>query len=114
MIKNALQMVSLAGAMGKKERDEINAVIDARPDTSFVVLFKGVLGRTDYRALYRQDYSEHDQDGVIFKVHGAPAAPQLITSDMVDSFFKYSSGSKEYMPMGQRNFTTTTDGISLK
>ena len=40
--------------MSKKERDEVYAVIDSDENSSnFVVLFKGVLGRTDYRALYR-------------------------------------------------------------
>lgn len=114
MIKNALQNVSLPGEMGRREREEVIAVIDANP-TSFVVLFKGVLGRTDYRALYRQDYSEQDQDGYITKVHGAPGAPATITANMVDKFYKYNSGGKNFAQLGQqRNFTTTTDGISLK
>ena len=81
--------------MGRREREEVIAVIDANP-TSYVVLFKGVLGRTDYRALYRQDYSEQDQDGYIAKVHGAPGAPTTITANMVDKFYKYNSGGKNF------------------
>lgn len=57
IIKNALLNVSLAGEMSRKDREEVNSLIDANP-TNYVVLFKGVLGRTDYRALYKQEYSE--------------------------------------------------------
>ena len=42
--------------MGKREREEVNAIIDqcsAEQATSYVILFKGVLGRNDYRALYK-------------------------------------------------------------
>ena len=114
IIKNALQNVSLAGEMGRREREEVNAVIDST-SANYVVLFKGVLGRTDYRALYRQDYSEHDEDGQIVKVHGAPGAPATISANMVDGFYKYNSGAKEFVALGkQRHFTATTDGISLK
>ena len=64
---------------------------------NYVILFKGVLGRTDYRALYRQEYTEHDSDeGHIVKVHGAPGAPAMITADMVDSFYKYQTGAKAF------------------
>ena len=58
LIKNALLNVSLAGAFAKNDREEVNSVIDANPNCNYVVLFKGQLGRTDYRALYRQEYSE--------------------------------------------------------
>ena len=57
MIKNALQNVSLPGEISKREREEVNAVIDKcsgeSPATNYIILFKGVLGRNDYRALYR-------------------------------------------------------------
>ena len=52
-IKNALLHVSLAGEMSRNERDEVNAILDAEPEINHTILFKGVLGRTDYRALYR-------------------------------------------------------------
>ena len=39
--------------MSRKEREEVFAVIDSTPNVNYVILFKGVLGRTDYRALYR-------------------------------------------------------------
>ena len=95
IIKQALQCVSLAGELSRREREEVNAVIDSEA-CNYVVLFKGVLGRTDYRALYRQDYSEQDQEGQIIKVHGAPGAPTVISAEMVHAFYKYNSGAKEF------------------
>lgn len=113
-IKNALLHVSLAGQMGKAERDEVNALIDAEPNVNYTILFKGVLGRTDYRALYRQEYDEHDDLGHIEKVHGAQGAPPKITAKMVQTFYKYSSGAKEFVPLAQAHLTSTTDGVSLR
>lgn len=81
MIKNALAMVSLPGEMGKAQREEVNQVIDGSGGThNFVILFKGVLGRTDYRALYRFEETE----GHAVKVHGMSTAPETISADMVD------------------------------
>ena len=112
MIKNALLNVSLAGAFAKNDRDEVNAVIDNDPSCNYVVLFKGQLGRTDYRALYRQEYTvEQDQEATIVKVHGAPGAPTVVSAEMVQGFFKYNSGAKEFVQISQRQFTTTTDGL---
>ena len=105
---------SLAGPLAKKEREEVNAVIDADPDVNYTVLFKGVLGRTDYRALYRQEYDEHDDLGHIVKVHGAAAAPPRITANMIHTFYKYNLGAKEFVPLAQAHLTATTDGISLR
>lgn len=55
LIKNALLNVSLPGELSKREREEVNKVIDSDSTTNHIVLFKGVLGRMDYRALYRFD-----------------------------------------------------------
>ena len=82
-IKNALLHVSLAGSMSRTERDELNVILDAEPEVNHTILFKGVLGRTDYRALYRQEYDEHNDLGHIVKVHGAPGAPSHITANMI-------------------------------
>lgn len=53
-IKNALLHVSLAGSMCRAEREQVIAIVDSEPEINHTILFKGVLGRTDYRALYRQ------------------------------------------------------------
>ena len=97
LIKNALLNVSLPGELSKREREDVYKVIDSGDATSnYIVLFKGVLGRTDYRALYRFD--EVGERAV--KVCGAATAPDVITDNMVNSFFKYNSGAKEYSMLG--------------
>ena len=100
--------------MGRNEREELNAIIDAEPEVNHTILFKGVLGRTDYRALYRQEYDEHNDLGHVIKVHGAPGAPPRITAKMIKTFYKYTTGSKEFVPLAQAHLTATTDGIALK
>ena len=106
--------VSLAGEMSRNEREEVTAIIDAETDVNYTILFKGVLGRTDYRALYRQEYDEHDDLGHIVKVHGAAAAPPRIKANMIHTFYKYNTGEKGFVPLAQAHLTATTDGISLR
>lgn len=103
-------MVSLPGELNKKEREVVNQLIDSTNHRNYVILFKGHLGRTDYRALYQNDEGE----GTIFKIHGVASAPETITGDMVQSYFKYNSGRLEFVQLGQKDFTNTTDAISLK
>ena len=60
----------MPGEISKREREEVNAVIDKcsaeLPATNYIILFKGVLGRNDYRALYRMplDAGSFDNDEV--------------------------------------------------
>lgn len=86
-----------------------------QPISNFIILFKGVLGRNDYRALYKMSLDDFDEEAGIEKIAGAANAPAHITADMVMTFYKYNSGSKEFATLGtSRHFTATTDGISLK
>ena len=96
--------MSLPGEMGKRDREEVNAVIDqcsSEQPTNYVILFKGVLGRNDYRALYKMGLDVGSEDEArIVKVHGAPGAPAQVTADMVMTLYKYNSGSKEFTTIG--------------
>jgi hypothetical protein len=73
-------------------------------------MFKGHLGRTDYRALY---YLSPDESELI-QLHGGEKVPESITASMVSQFFKYSTGSKEYKALVLHNLNNTFDAISLK
>ena len=110
IIKNALMQVSLPGDLNKEIRDQVVQILDSTDYNSYIVVFKGVLGSKNYKALYHQA-----SDGDIQKIHGPSSAPMNLKSDMVEKFFKYNSGAKEFKSQdGQRSFTTTTDAVSLK
>lgn len=64
MIKLALQNVCLAGEAEKVERESALTEM-LEPDSNYIILFRGNLGRQDYRALYRLF-----DNGQATKVHG--------------------------------------------
>lgn len=73
-------------------------------------MFRGNLGRQDYKALYA-----HDGIGTVFKIHGPSNAPELLEDKMIDKFFRYDSGNKVFKEQsGIKSFTLTTDAVSLK
>jgi type IV secretory pathway TraG/TraD family ATPase VirD4 len=54
LLKNAL-MVCLAGESNKQEREAVLKVLEETDYTYYLVMFRGNLGRQDYRALYGHD-----------------------------------------------------------
>jgi len=107
-IKNAILNVCCAGP-NKAEREEVvNCLEDTNYD-NYIILFKGNLGRTDYRAIYI------NENGTISKLNGPSSAPDELTADMVDKFYRYNSGQKKFMPLdGNKSFNNVTDGVALK
>ena len=65
LIKLALSNVSLAGEPNKQEREQVLEVMNKDLTQNYVILFKGLLGRFDYRALYQMN-----EDQEIQFVHG--------------------------------------------
>jgi len=53
-------------------------IIDSTDYPGYVILFKGMLGRQDYKALYM---NPDDGLGEIKKLHGLPQAPETIRVD---------------------------------
>ena len=83
--------------------------LDTSAHTNFIILFKGVLGRCDYKALY-----QHDVDGEVRKIFGAQTAPDTILSEMVEHFFKYNNSGKEFISLESKSFNQITDAVALK
>ena len=108
LIKLALQNVCLAGEPNRTERELV--LSEMTHDTNYIILFKGLLGRQDYRALYRIA-----ENGEITKVHGHAQAPAIVGPEMIETFWRYNSGAKEFAQLGgQKSITVTTDAVSLR
>ena len=121
MIKLALQNVCLAGKNHEQERTDLGDHMTQNEDNNFIILFKGMIGRQDFRALYQvQEFDEHGGEmaangPILTKVSGQASAPQQLTPDMIEGYFRYNSGAKQFTSFaGQKQITMTTDGISLK
>jgi hypothetical protein len=54
IIKNAILMC-LAGETNKLEREDVLKVIDSTEFNYYIILFRGNLGRQDFKALYSHD-----------------------------------------------------------
>ncbi len=65
LIKNAISMVCMAGGTNKQEREEVLKIIDSTDFDFYLILFRGTLGRQDFKALY-----SHDGHGNVNKIYG--------------------------------------------
>ena len=52
LIKNAITQVILAGETNKVEREDVLKMLDETEYPYYIILFKGNLGRQDFKALY--------------------------------------------------------------
>lgn len=84
-------MVSLAGDINKQEREEVMKLIDSTEHPYYIILFRGNLGRQDFKALY-----SHDGSGGVIKIYGPPNVPDMLEDKMVEKFFRYDSGAKTF------------------
>jgi hypothetical protein len=95
MIRNAIQLVVLAGQSDqiKREREEVLEVIDNTNYIHYVILFKNAAGRYDVRALYAAAAGEQSPP-VLQKIYGPTStlAPEVVEDSHIEKFFKYSSG----------------------
>ncbi|CAD8076284.1 unnamed protein product [Paramecium sonneborni] len=109
ILKNAITYVCLAGEPNKRERETILQKLDGVEAEHFIILFK-TYGRSDFRALY--GYAVDSQPYLIF---GQGKCPQVLTSEMVKTFFKYDSGAKQFKAIdGNKQFTIMVDAVQLR
>jgi len=110
LIKNAMG-VCLAGEPNRKEREEVIAKLnEAKDDVNFIIVFKPMPGRQDFKALYAYDTATEE----IRKVHAIGNAPVLLDPSIVENYYRYNSGGKEFKVIqGNKNFSRAVDAVSL-
>jgi hypothetical protein len=106
LVRNAIQHVCLAGGANQKERDQVLKVLDETTHDKFVVLF-----RKDLNLKFRALYSADVELGSALKLIGT--GPQELQPTMVEQFYKYDSGAKEFKCLATKNFGATTDAVAL-
>lgn len=111
LIKKAVTQVCLAGEPNKAAREETLEILDKREDVSyFIIVFRGELGRRDFRAIYSHDPTNRE----VKKLMGPSYMPEELNSGMVKLYFRYDSGSNEFKTLECKDFITGTDAIVLK
>lgn len=107
----------MAGEMNKVERDQILKVLEETDFTYYVIMFRGNLGRQDYRALYCHDGGGAGGliSGTVQKLHGPTTIPDVLDDKMIEKFFRYESGIKSFKELsGIKSFTLTVDAVTIK
>lgn len=101
--------VCLGGDTNKQEREEVLSVLDSTDYPYYIILFRGNLGRQDYKALYA-----HDGICGVTRIHGPPTVPEILEDKMVEKFFRYDSSNRIFKELtGIKSFTLTTDAASM-
>ncbi|KAL4485977.1 hypothetical protein ABPG73_018382 [Tetrahymena malaccensis] len=110
LISQAITKVCLAGPTNQKEREiALKKIKDSQQD-HFIVLFKGINGRQDFKALYQMDSNTAE----VKKIFGLNTAPQQIDLASVQAFYRYDSGSKEFKEILVKAFSNQVDAVLLK
>mmetsp|Transcript_7810 Transcript_7810/g.12496 ORF Transcript_7810/g.12496 Transcript_7810/m.12496 type:complete len:115 (+) Transcript_7810:1505-1849(+) len=99
----------MAGAALQREREDVLARLEQHAGQNFMVLFRNEKGMRglNFRALY----SYNIDTGEVMRMYGN--GPTSIDESMVELFFKYDSGAKEFKPLPSKKFSVTTDAIAL-
>jgi len=66
-----MKNVCLAGEPNKKERDEVTKIMEVNKADNYIILFKGITGRHDFKALYTYD----NATGEVKKVYAKSSCP---------------------------------------
>ena len=105
-------MTVLAGESNKAEREQVLRIIDETEYAYYIIMFRGNLGRSDFRALYCHEGGSPDISGTVCKLHGPSNIPEILEDKMIEKFFRYESGAKSFKELvGIKGFTLTTDAI---
>ncbi|KAL4497109.1 hypothetical protein ABPG72_019429 [Tetrahymena utriculariae] len=110
LISQAITKVCLAGPTNSKERETALKKIKDSQQEHFIVLFKGINGRQDFKALYSMDSNTSE----VKKIFGLNTAPTQIDLASVQAFYRYDSGSKEFKEILVKAFSNQVDAVLLK
>ncbi|XP_028968075.1 patronin [Galendromus occidentalis] len=105
IILNALNVV-LAGAVNADTKKRATNEINATDAKHLLILFRGA--NLQFRGIYAYN---PDRDEVI-KIFGA--GPKNVTSNMLDLFYKYNSGSKGFTQIHTKHLSATIDAFTIQ
>jgi hypothetical protein len=110
-IINALTQVNLAGRVNDRQREQVCDEIEKHSDKikHFMILFRD--SRLQYRSVYAFIPSTADTPPRLERLIGQ--GPKEITESMVDIFYKYNNGSKQFSQLPIKSFSLQCDAIAI-
>lgn len=108
-LSNAIMSVLLAGTTNDLQRMDVLSILAKSQHSNFVILFKNT-GRQTFQGLYA-----FDEEGDVVKLYGLDRLPATIADHQVATYYKYSSGSKQFTPIpGNKALSIAVDAVELK
>eukprot|EP00762_Andalucia_godoyi_P000198 ANDGO_02408.mRNA.1 Patronin (microtubule-binding protein) homolog len=111
LIRNAIRHVCLAGFVNQQACAQVTEVLDAHVGEYFYVAIRDADHPT-YRGLYYID--EVLQKAVLIHTAAGAVLPSEVTSDNVESFLKYDSGSKRFRTVMSKEMGVNVDACVVK
>ncbi|VDN13450.1 unnamed protein product [Dibothriocephalus latus] len=107
VIVNAISHCCLAGTVNDSLKKTTLQELAAVDGSHFIVLFRD--SRCQYRALYAFDHESEELNLI------SGNGPRKIMHKMVDKFFKYNSGLKQFTEItSTKHLSTVVDAITIK
>lgn len=111
-IVNALSQVILAGRVNDRQREQVCDEIERHTDKvkHFIILFRD--SRLQYRGIFAYIPSNNpDIPSRLERLFGQ--GPREISELMVDKFYKYNNGSKQFSAVPIKSFSVQCDAITI-
>ncbi|CAF3984954.1 unnamed protein product [Rotaria sordida] len=112
-IINALTQVILAGRVNDRLREQVCDEIERHIEKikHFIILFRD--SRLQFRGIYAfiSTAATSDSPTRIERLYGQ--GPREITESMVENFYKYNNGSKQFSPVPIKSFSVQCDAITI-
>jgi hypothetical protein len=111
-IVNALTQVILAGRVNDRVREQVCEEIERNLEKvrHFIILFRD--SRLQFRGIYAFTPAPiSDIPSRIERLYGQ--GPREITESMVDTFYKYNHGSKQFSHVPIKSFSVQCDAITI-
>eukprot|EP00794_Sanderia_malayensis_P011804 gene11804-13027_t len=102
---NAITHCCLSGEVNKEAKEKSLQVLSQSNATHFFALFREGL---KFRGLYSYPHEEDEAH----KIYGV--GPKIISNQMVEKLFKYSSGGKSFSQIPAKSLSIQVDGIMIK
>jgi len=116
VVINAITNVCLAGHIHMRRRENVirglqDRVASGKKDfqgAQFIILV-----RSEVSLKFRGVYLVDRVIGHLRKLQGAKQLPQTVSDDMIESFYKYNTGQRNFTKISTKSITKTTDAVAL-
>lgn len=111
-ITNALTQVILAGRVNDRLREQVCDEVERHIDKvkHFIILFRD--SRLQFRGVYAYvPAMTSDTPARIERLYGQ--GPREITESMVENFYKYNNGSKQFSQVPTKSFSVQCDAVTI-